>query len=24
MDIHRLISEQQAVLLGKWHDYFGD
>jgi len=24
MDIDRLISEQQAVLLEKWHDYFGD
>jgi hypothetical protein len=24
MDIYRLISEQQAALLEKWHDYFGD
>jgi hypothetical protein len=24
MDIYRLISEQQVVLLEKWHDYFGD
>ena len=24
MGIYRLISEQQAVLLEKWHDYFGD
>jgi len=24
MGIYRLISEQQAILLEKWHDYFGD
>jgi len=24
MDIYRLISDQQVLLLGKWHDYFGD
>jgi hypothetical protein len=24
MDIYRLISEQQVVLLEKWHDYFSD
>jgi hypothetical protein len=24
MDIYKLISEHQAVLLGKWHEYFGD
>jgi Domain of unknown function (DUF4160) len=24
MDIYKLISEHQAVLLEKWHDYFGD
>jgi hypothetical protein len=24
MDIYRLISEHQVVLLEKWHDYFGD
>ena len=24
MDIHKLISEHQAVLLVKWHDYFGN
>jgi hypothetical protein len=24
MDIYRLISEHQAVLLEKWHEYFGN
>ena len=24
MDIYRLISDQQVVLLEKWHEYFGD
>ena len=24
MDIYKLISEHQAVLLEKWHEYFGD
>jgi hypothetical protein len=23
MEIYRLISENQALLLQKWHDYFG-
>jgi hypothetical protein len=24
MNIYRLISERQAVLVENWHDYFGD
>jgi hypothetical protein len=24
MDIYRLISEHQAVIWEKWHEYFGD
>jgi len=24
MDIYKLISEHQVILLEKWHDYFGD